>query len=116
MKRAIDLANDEKALRATMNPEVNKVLEGKRLLLFNEMANEAGVNDPLLFQELQEGFRLTGDVRASGNYPERLRSAMITAEQLRESSIWAKKIIFASCKKVGRDREVAEAVCNDTIQ
>ena len=116
MRRAIDLANDERALRATLNPDVNKVLEGKRLLLFNEMAKEAGVNDPLLFQELQEGFRLTGDVRASGNYPEKLRPAMITVGQLRESSVWAKKMIFASCRKVGRDKEVAEAVYNDTMQ
>ena len=39
-----------------MDPQVEAVLKGKRLLLFKQMCFDAGVGDESLFQELTDGF------------------------------------------------------------
>ena len=47
-----------------MDPQVNEVLRGKRLKLFQQMCADAGVADGTLFDELTAGFRLTGPMQA----------------------------------------------------
>ena len=116
MQVAIDLMEAEKKLRAKMDPQVAGVLAGKRLLLFRTMCEDAGVGDPGLFDELTEGFRLTGKMNESGQFPRKLRPAAITVQQLRESSVWAKRMVYTSCKRVASDPEIAESVYQETIQ
>ena len=115
-KLAVDLMEDERALRACMDPQVNEVLRGKRLKLFQQMCADAGVADETLFEELTAGFRLTGPMQASGQFPRRIKPASITVQQLRESSVWAKKMIYSSCKRVSSDPEIALAVFQETQQ
>ncbi|CAL1135587.1 unnamed protein product [Cladocopium goreaui] len=115
-KLAVDLMEDERALRACMDPQVNEVLRGKRLKLFQQMCADAGVADETLFEELTAGVRLTGPMQASGQFPRRIKPASITVQQLRESSVWAKKMIYSSCKRVSSDPEIALAVFQETQQ
>ena len=109
------LASEEKVFRGTMDGQVNEVLAGKRLLVFKQMCADANVGDETLFEELTNGFRLTGRMHESGKFPKKLRPAGITVEQLRESSVWARKI-FSSTKKVAADPEIASAVYDETQQ
>ena len=55
-KLAVSLMEDEKNLRNSMDPQVNAVLSGKRLKLFEQMCLDAGVSDETLFEELTSGF------------------------------------------------------------
>ena len=107
---------EEKSLRRSMDPQVNEVLAGKRLCLFKQMCDDAGVGDQTLFRELTEGFKLTGRMCESGQFPKKLRPAAITVKQLKESAVWAKRMIYASCKRVASDHEIAEAVYQETMQ
>ena len=116
MQVAVDLMVEEKSLRQSMDPQVNEVLAGKRLCLFKQMCNDAGVGDQTLFKELTEGFRLTGRMCESGQFPRKLRPAAITVKQLRDSAVWAKRMIYASCKPLASDPEIAEAVYQETMQ
>ena len=52
----------------------------------------------------------------SGQFPKKLRPAAITVKQLKESAVWAKRMIYASCKRVASDPEIAEAVYQETMQ
>ena len=113
---ALELKSDELALRRQMDPQVQAVLNGKRLLLFKQMCEDAMVGDPSLFQELTEGFRLTGQMKDSGQFPRRLKPASLTVQQLKDSSVWAKRMIHASCRKVATDPEIASAVFEETQQ
>ena len=63
-----------------------------------------------------ERFRLTGKMCESGQFPRKLRPAATTVQQLRESTVWAKKMVYASCKRVASDPEIAESVCQETLQ
>ena len=88
-KRAAELALEEDRLKASLDPDVRAVLQGKRLLLFKEMAEQANVGDETLFQELISGFSLTGHMPESKQFPAKLKPALISGQQLRESSVWA---------------------------
>ena len=115
-KLAVSLMEDEKNLRNSMDPQVNAVLSGKRLKLFEQMCLDAGVSDETLFEELTSGFRLTGPMKASGQFPRRIKPASITVQQLRDSSVWSKRMIYSSCKRVASDPEIAAAVFQETQQ
>ena len=115
-ERAAQLSSEESQLRNSLDPDVRRVLEGKRLLLFKEMAADAKVGDEHLFTELIQGFKLTGEMPESKQFPARLKPAMISVQQLKDSSVWAKKMIHASCRRVGADPEIARAVYEETIQ
>ena len=115
-QRAADLAPAEVELKATLDPDVRNILADKRLLLFKEMAQEAGVGDDGLFDELTKGFSLTGAMSESKQFPTKLKPAMISVKQLRESAVWAKKMIHASCQKVAADKDIAKSVYDETMQ
>ena len=115
-QRAAELASEEARIKAALDPDVRRVLQGKRLLLFEEMARDANVGDENLFKELTEGFKLTGEMPQSHQFPAKLKPAMLSVQQLRESSVWAKKMIHSSCRRVGSDSEIAKAVYDETQQ
>ncbi|CAL1145179.1 unnamed protein product [Cladocopium goreaui] len=68
-ERAAQLSSEESQLRNSLDPDVRRVLEGKRLLLFKEMAADAKVGDEHLFTELTQGFKLTGVMPESKQFP-----------------------------------------------
>lgn len=41
---------------------------------------------------------------------------MISVQQLKDSAVWAKKMIHASCRRIGSDSEMAKAVYEKTVQ
>eukprot|EP00435_Cladocopium_sp_Y103_P010164 s6141_g2.t1 len=116
IRRASELSTEEAQLKKSMDVDVSSVLHNKRLLLFKEMAIEAGVGDDNLFDELVSGFALTGQMPESRQFPSKLKPAVISVEQLKESAVWAKKMIYASCKKVALDPEIAQSVYDETLQ
>ena len=90
-------------------------MESKRLLLFKQMMADAGIVDDQLLDELKGGFRLTGQLAASGQFRPRFKPAEMSVEELRKSAKWAKHAIVGSCKRVGEDAEVAQAVWDETL-
>ena len=115
-QRAKELACQEAELKASLDADVRTVLADKRLLLFKEMACEAGVGDEGLFEELVTGFSLTGSMPQSGSFPTKLKPAQISVQQLKESAVWARKMIHSSCRRISSDKEVAHAVYQETLQ
>ena len=69
--RAIErsLRDQEFALKESMDPAVRRVMGSKRLLLFKQMLADAGVPDENLFNDMVNGFRLTGPLEPSGLSP-----------------------------------------------
>ena len=82
-ERAKQLAKQEATLKESLDTDVGAVLASKRLLLFKEMADEAQVGDASLFDELIKGFSLTGPMPESGQFPSKLKPALISVEQLK---------------------------------
>ena len=63
---ASSLDADEKRLHESMPDDLKSVMGSKRLLLFKQMMEDAGIVDEQLFNEMKGGFRLTGQLEASG--------------------------------------------------
>ena len=62
------------------------------------------------------GFRLTGELQASGQFPAALKPAAIDLDHLKKTSRWAKFLIESSCKKAPSDMEVAAEVWRETAE
>lgn len=111
---AASLEAEERCLQSSLNPDVGRIMASKRLLLFKQMMEDAGIVDDNLFSELCHGFRLTGQLEASGLFKPRFKPAEMSVDELRKTSRWAKHAIVGSCQRVAENPEVAEAVWSET--
>ena len=75
---ASELEFDEKELRDSLDPEVAKVLQGKRLLLLERIAQSIGWTDTSVFTELRRGFDLIGHHKHSGVFAYEPRPPVVT--------------------------------------
>ena len=113
--REAALRAEEEALKAAMDPEVREVMKGKNLLLFQEMLRDAGVDDPHLLEDMTKGFKLIGALPPSGQFPRKLKPAILDVPQLKAIARWSKHLVEASCRKAAPDAGVAAAVWAETL-
>jgi hypothetical protein len=103
------LQPDEARLHASLHPDVRAVLKGKRLLLFKHLLKEVGYQDQALMDDVVQGFRLSGQLPSSPEFPQtRLRAATLSREQLWCTARWSQAVALQH--KGGRDPPVDEAV------
>ena len=114
-KRKLELAEEEKKLKDSMHPDVRSVMESKNLLLFKEMLKDAEVHDEFLFDDMVSGFRVTGELRPSGQFPSKCKVAAITVDDLRATAKWAKHLVEASCRRAAKDKSVAKEVYAESL-
>ena len=81
--RAVELQQEEIAMRKTMDPMVERATRGKRLLLFKEMLIESNYEDLGAIDELVHGADLTGLVPKTNVLPGKFCPALLTDEALR---------------------------------
>ena len=95
--RCKELESEEKLLHCSLEPHLQQVLHGKRLLVFQEMLNDLGYPDENLVQDICKGFKLSGWLQRSGIFPaafKRPAHDMDTAKKL------AKGVNHGICKQV----------------
>ena len=80
------IRHDEMTFDGTLHEKVAQVLQGKRLLLREKLANSIGWPDSGLHRELKEGFKLTGHSPPSGVFKTELRPASFDKEQLMQDA------------------------------
>ena len=113
--RARSLADQEQALRSSMDPQVEKIVAGKRLLLFGELLEEYSFPDSSVIDELREGAHLVGEVPKTGMLPAKFVPAVMTPEGLKEQSRLLRPTLEASPKGSG-DNEVDRQVWEQSLQ
>ncbi|CAE7799781.1 unnamed protein product [Symbiodinium sp. CCMP2592] len=109
------LRSDEEALKQAMDPTVREIMGNKKLLLFKQMLKDAGVPDERLFEDMVQGFRLTGPLVPSGLFPPKYKPAVISVDELRRTSQWSKHLVEAACRKASQDPEIARAVWEESL-
>ncbi|CAE7388906.1 unnamed protein product, partial [Symbiodinium sp. CCMP2456] len=115
-RRALELEEAEKKLKASMAPEVRRVMENKRILLFKEVLQDAGIKDENLVNDLVGGFRITGELQPSGLFQRRLKPAALSHDDLKTTAKWAKHTVASSCRAAAKDPEVATAVWDEALE
>ena len=113
--RTSHLAEQEKDLKKGMSLRRQRVLEGKRLLLFGELLSEAGSKDTSLLEDMCNGFDLTGKLPPSNHFAQKYRPAALPTEALRGIADRARSVLLASVKGSG-DALVDEGVLKATLK
>ena len=114
-KRALQLQHEEEQLHASMDPEMAMLMKGKNLLLWKELMEQTGVDDPTLFEECVSGFRLVGQAQASPQFPYGFVPMQQTPEELQRKAIWLRKANTSKCRSTGRN-ELDELVWKQTLE
>ena len=96
--RCKKLEAEETKLHQSLEPYLQEVLAGKRLLVFQEMLNDAGYPDRNLARDICKGFRLTGWLEKSNVFPAALKRPMHNVESAKKM---AKGINHSIIKQVG---------------
>jgi len=96
LTRASELASKEKDLHDALDPEVARVLQGKRLLVLEEILNDIGFPDRHLVKDICAGFRITGWLRDSMLFPHRSKPPQYSVDALLRLSKGISRSIFKS--------------------
>ena len=100
-KREAALKQEEEQLHSSMSGPVQKVLNGKNLLLLKSYAEEVGCADTTIIDELISGINLVGRTGYSNELPTKLRPATLHEAELAENSEWNRAATISTCTASG---------------
>ncbi len=87
-------ATAETELHSKLPPSLRKVLEGKNLLLWRDLLMKYNYDDMGAVDFMMKGVPLVGSHDTPPCYPELLRPATMTEEDLQKSAIWRRKAML----------------------
>eukprot|EP00435_Cladocopium_sp_Y103_P045469 s290_g13.t1 len=91
---AIQLDEKERALHGDLPESLAKVLDGKRLLLWKHLLEKYQYDDLGVFHFMHEGVKLVGMHDKPPCYPERIKPAVLSQQDLENSALWRRKAII----------------------
>eukprot|EP00435_Cladocopium_sp_Y103_P024718 s1417_g6.t1 len=81
-RRALELAPKEAEFHKAMEPKVAEVLQGKNLLLLDEVLKYVGYGDTNLVQDVAIGLPITGEGRDTGCFLPEFKPAQLSQDDL----------------------------------
>ena len=93
------LEAEEQALHAGLDANRASILNGKKLLIFDRLCKDAGVEDQGLLALMLNGTRLTGEAGYTGLFSTEVTSAAMSECQLMQSSKWTRRKILGKVWK-----------------
>ena len=114
-QRCKELTADEQSLHQSLEPHLQHVLQGKRLLLFKEMLQELQYPDTELVDTICSGFPLTGWLPKSNVFPTCLKRP---AQNLESACKLAKGVNKSILKQTAEqtDAELADEVWRQSLE
>ena len=94
-----ELEQQERELHERLHPQVGKVLQGKRLLLFKRLLEESGYEDKNLFEDMIAGFPVVGIAAPTGVFEKRIKPPLVSVEELRRSAAWKRHAVLSSVNR-----------------
>ena len=99
-RRAGELANEEKKLKAEMEPALAGVLAPKSLLLWKSLMQETGYRDTAIFDMVHGGIPLYGEHDVPAGAVLDWRPATTSSDELLVSSVWRRKAIQGASQEM----------------
>eukprot|EP00435_Cladocopium_sp_Y103_P065339 s704_g27.t1 len=90
---AARLAADEDALHQALPASLEKVLEGKKLLLWKALLEKYNYDDMGVLSFMMDGVKLVGAHDTPPCYPAMLRPATLASQDLESSAVWRRRAI-----------------------
>ena len=113
LARSKELHQSEIELKRSIDPDVAKIIEPKRILLWKEMLLCANYPDMGVVDEVLSGTELVGEVGITGIFESRFKPADITVSELKQSAYSESRAMFNSARSSGDD-EIDLAVLEKT--
>ena len=116
---ARDLESEEQHLKASMPPHLNRILQSKRIKLWERLLREANYQDMGVVNEVVCGTPLVGETETTGLWPSKFVPAMVTEEQLQEISArekWETIRKVATCESPETDSQVWDKTLSELQQ
>ena len=82
LKRSLELKNEEQALHRKLPLHLQRILEGKRLLLWREILVDLQYPDVAVIDDMCSGFKLTGWAPSTGVFRPNVRRPSLGIQQL----------------------------------
>ena len=82
MNKASELHEQELGLKESMDPELKKIVQNKKIIIFEQMINEYQIADKEAPKILSEGVDMAGRIPASDNLPRQFFPATVPEEDL----------------------------------
>ena len=98
LKRSVALRSDEANLHAKLPIHLQRILRGKKLLLFKEMLSDLNYADVAVVDDIIAGFSLTGWARSTGVFDVKIRPPSLTVEQLQGMAMGLNMAVVGSLK------------------
>ena len=113
LKIANDLQAEECRLKDSMSEKRRRILQPKRLLVWEAMLKEANYSDMGVVEETIRGTDLVGEAPATGVFNSKFRPARRTIDNLKECAPAEREAVLQSVKSQGKDTD--EAVLEQTL-
>ena len=116
---ARELESEEQHLKASMPPHLNRILQSKRIKLWERLLREANYQDMGVVNEVVCGTPLVGETETTGLWPSKFVPAMVTEEQLQEISArekWETIRKVATCDSPETDSQVWDKTLSELQQ
>eukprot|EP00435_Cladocopium_sp_Y103_P045522 s1078_g13.t1 len=91
---AAQTSEQEKALHEALPASLAKVLAGKKLLVWKQLLEKYDYDDQAVFHFMHEGVKLVGMHDRPQCYPEKIKPAVLTQEDLESSALWRRRAIL----------------------
>lgn len=105
MSWAEELDAQEKEHKEQLDPEVGKILAPKRLLLLRRIADSLGWPDTSLFDEIDQGFKLTGIQSPSNVFGLEPRPSQASEKELWDNEKFIRPALIGKVKNSALDAE-----------
>ncbi|CAE7352777.1 unnamed protein product, partial [Symbiodinium microadriaticum] len=102
-ERRTALQEQEQHLHSMLDEPRQRVIQDKQILLFNEMARDAGIQDPELFHAQVVGASLVGEQPHCPLFREVRRDAALSVEQLMLSAKWSREACHEKASDAATD-------------
>ena len=112
---AKEVHEENVALLAACHPDVQHILAGKNMVLFDRLLKEISHPDKTLITELLAGAYLIGDHPVSNIFATKVPDMRISETDLRRAGKWVKPKIVGSCRSSG-NLEVDRAAWKETLE
>ena len=109
------METDERALKASMDPQLSAAVASKRILVFEETLKDADYEDLGVVDELRLGAQLIGDVEITGMLPPRFVLAMLSEKMLGQQAKLG-RAKFEVRGQGSQDHEIDVSIWEQTLQ
>lgn len=86
--------DQERALHDSLPGHLQKVLDGKRILVWEQLLKKFEYDDLEVVRFMKEGVHIVGAHDTPPCYPEKIRAASLTKQDLESSAIWRRRAIM----------------------